>query len=284
MNSSHTAIVDHIKTHLYPYIILATAVLCSIPILKDLIGDWIRDDNYSHGFFIIPIAVYIFYRRRNDLSLPARPSAWGMVLFVLGCVGVIFGIAAGEFFTTRFSLVIVISGLALYYLGTANFRKVWFAFFFLLFMIPIPAVIYYSATLPMQLFGSGITNDFLQFLGVPSFRQGNIIFLPEYTLEVSEACSGLRSLVTLLALGALYGYAFLPGKVAPVILFICTVPIAIATNIFRLVFTALGAYAVSTELAEDFLHEISGLLVFVSALVLMVILGAILKWARRLLS
>lgn len=272
------------KSYRNIYILLGIIVILSIPIWKALISDWIRDDNYSHGFFIIPIAIYLFYRKRNEISTPAKTCGWGMALFIVSCIGLIFGVAASEFFTTRLSLVLIITGIVMYSLGWENFKKVWFPFFFLLFMIPVPAVIYYSATLPMQLFASGITNDFLQFLGMPVFREGNIIFLPDYSLEVSEACSGLRSLVTLMALGALYGYLFLKGKWAPVLLFIATVPIAIATNIFRLIFTGISAYAISTEIAESFLHEISGLLVFVTALILLMITGAILTWIRNRLS
>ncbi len=284
MKVDTAAIASHLKQHRYPYIIGAVILAFNLSVLRALIADWIRDDNYSHGFFIIPISIFLFWRRRSELTFPAKPSGWGLALFIAGCFGLLFGIAASEYFTTRVGLVMIVTGVALHHLGTANFRAVWFPFFFLLFMIPIPAIIYYSATLPMQLFASGITENFLSLLGVQSYRLGNIIHLPDYALEVTEACSGLRSLMTLMALGALYGYMFLPGKVVPTLLFVATVPIAVATNMFRLIFTALAAYAISPKIAEDFLHELSGLMVFVIALILMVITGAILTWARKRLS
>ena len=246
-----------------------------------MIVDWYFDANYSHGFLVIPVAIFLFWRKRKELVFPARPSGWGIFTFGLGCVGLILGIAASEFFTTRISLLIIITGISLYHLGLENFRKVWFAFFFLIFMVPIPAVIYFSATVPMQLFSSKVTGFILQVIGVPSVRQGNIIYLPQYTLEVVEACSGLRSLVTLLALSSLYGYLTLPGKIRPVILFLAAIPIAIVSNIIRLALTAIGAYAVSTYLAESFLHEISGLLVFAFAIALVITTGAFLKWPER---
>lgn len=274
----------HLKQFKWPYLLLGLVLLLNLGIFRDLISDWFRDDNYSHGFFIIPVSIAILWRKRKDLNPNAKPSGWGIFLFVIGCIGMIFGIAASEYFTTRFSLVLVITGIGLHQLGMENFKKVWFAFFFLLFMIPIPSVIYYSATLPMQLFGSKVTTYVLQGLGVPALRQGNIIYLPEYSLEVAEACSGLRSLVTLMALGALYGYLFMPGRWLPIILFAATVPIAILTNIIRLLFTAIGAYAISTELAEDFLHELSGIVVFITALFFMLILGVLLKWLRNRFS
>jgi exosortase len=133
----------------------------------------------------------------------------------------------------------------------------------------------------MQLLASKAAAFLLDAIGVPIARSGNILILPDYQLEVAEACSGLRSLVSLLALGALYGYLRMPGKVLPVILFLATPFIAIGTNVFRVFATAVGAWAISKQMAEDFLHEISGLVVFVVALILMVILGAILQWIRN---
>lgn len=270
----------HIKTFQKQYFVILLLVLTSIPILIDLVADWFRDDNYSHGFFIIPIAIYLYYMKRDELVFPAQKSTGGFVLFIVGLIFIILGTAASEYFTTRVGLVLTLSGFVLYSIGYPNFRKVWFAFFFLLFMIPIPAIIYYSATIPMQLFATKVTVVLLDLIGVPVARNGNIIALPNYMLEVVEACSGLRSLMTLLALGALYSYTKMPGKVLPIILFFATIPIAIATNIFRIFTTAVGAYAISKEVAEDFLHELSGMLVFVTALIMLLILGAILRWIR----
>lgn len=280
MSDRILALRGHFKRHIFPYILIALIILLNIQILWGLAEDWIHDDNYSHGFLIIPISIFLLYRQRKELLFPAPASRTGFLFFVLGCIGLLFGMAASEYFTTRFSLVLTISGLALYYLGDLNFRKVWFAFFFLLFMIPIPAVIYYSATMPMQLFASKTTNVILHFIGVPSAREGNLIFLPAYTLEVAEACSGLRSLVTLLALAALTGHLTLRGKIRPILLFIMAIPVAIVVNIIRLVITAVGAYAISPKLAEDFLHELSGIMVFIIALAIMIAMAAILRSKR----
>ncbi len=281
MNISGVEITTHIKNHRYYYILLGLIVMLNLPVFKDLIYDWYINDNYSHGFLVVPISIFLLYRKRNELTFPAPVCKFGLLMIAAGSLGFIFGVAASEYFTTRFALVLIITGLSLYYLGASNFRKVWFAFFFLIFMIPIPAIIYHSGTLPMQLFATKATHYFLGIIGVPCVRQGNILYLPEYTLEVAEACSGLRSLATLMALGALYGHLTLPGKVRPLILFASTIPIAIVTNIIRLLFTAVGAYAISTKLAEDFLHELSGMIVFFTAMIMMFILGAILKWPGK---
>ncbi len=281
-NQANANIVNlHLRKHFLLYALLAFLILSNITVIAGLFNDWMHDGNYSHGFLIIPISAYLIYRRKKELVFPAKTSRAGLILLILGSAGLIFGTAASEFFTTRLSLVVSLGGLALFYLGTENFKKVWFAFFFLFFMIPIPAIIYYRATMPMQLLASQMTNNILQFMGVPSYRAGNIIYLPAYKLEVTEACSGLRSLATLLALGALYGYLTLPGKIRPILLFLSAIPMAIAVNIVRLVFTGVGAYAISPKLAESFLHQISGIAIFILALILMAMFAGLLKWKRN---
>ncbi len=275
---------EHLNTHKLIYALVTVIILFNLPVFSDLIYDWYLDDNYSHGFLIIPISIFLFYQKRDELVFPAKTSPQGLIVLLLGCIGYVFGIAAGEYFTTRFSLVVIFTGVSIFYLGWMNFKKVWFSYFFLIFMIPIPSIIYYSATAPMQLFASEVTNTFLQNIGVPSIRHGNIIILPEYRLEVAEACSGLRSLVTLLALSSLYANWKFDGKTIAIVLFLATFPIAVVANIFRIITTALGAYAIDKSLAESFLHEISGTIVFLVALILIFILGALLKWAKNRLA
>ena len=281
MTVNWRSIKNHTLRHRYPYLLIGIAALLNFDVWYDLVKDWIRDDNYSHGFLVVPISIFVLYSRRNELRLPAPTGNLGLVLVLAGSLGLIMGIAAGEYFVTRVSLVMQLTGIGLTYLGVDNFRKVWFAFFFLLFMIPIPAVVYYQATLPMQLMATKVTAFLLHMVGVPAVRQGHIIHLPGYSLEVIEACSGLRSLVTLLALGSLHAWHYMPGRVRAVILVLATIPIAMAANVFRIFVTAVGAHSISKEMAESFLHEISGLLVFVSALVMMMITGVILRWTAR---
>ncbi|OGC94474.1 MAG: hypothetical protein A2W25_01450 [candidate division Zixibacteria bacterium RBG_16_53_22] len=281
MSESVTAIKVHLNKHRFPYILFGLVILLNFHLLWGLIEDWLRDDNYSHGFLVIPVSIFLIWRGRARIRFPAPVSRTGFIFFVLGCIGLLFGSAASEFFATRFSLVLTITGLALYYLGNENFRRVWFAFFFLLFMIPIPAIVYYSATMPLQLFASKATTAILHVIGVPSSREGNIIYLPTYTLEVVEACSGLRSLVALMALAALIGNLILPGRIRPLLLFVLAIPVAIVVNIFRLVITAIGAYTISPKLAEDFLHEVSGILVFAVAFLIIIAITGLLKWKRK---
>ncbi|HER00309.1 MAG TPA: exosortase/archaeosortase family protein [candidate division Zixibacteria bacterium] len=263
------------------WIILGLAIIVYLPVLIDLVGDWYNDDNYTHGFLILPISLWLIWRKRRELAeTPTHRNNFGLV-FIIGSLFLLIGGTAGaEYFTTRVSFVAFLFSLSLYMFGWPFTRKIWFAFFFMLFMIPIPYVIYYSLTFPMQLFASKISTNILNLIDLPLIRQGNIIHIPNYSMEVAEACSGIRSLFSLLALGALYAYFTQPNKVKAVILFLSTIPIAIAGNVFRITVTALGAHLISTEFAEGPLHEISGMIVFVFSLILLMIFGAILKWKK----
>lgn len=259
--------------------IFALLVLLYAPVIIGLAGEWYHDDNYSHGFLIPLISAYLIWKKRARLKELIDPSGdvGGLVLVLLGMAMFVLANAAAEYFTLRVSLVVTLFGLVWYLLGRAVATAAWFEILFLLFMIPLPYVLYYSLTFPMQLLATKVTVKLLNLIGMTAVRQGNIIHLPGYSLEVAEACSGLRSLISLLALGAVYARLTQKDLPRQIILFASTVPIAIAANIFRVFFTAVGAYAISRELAEDFLHTLSGMMVFVVAFIMLFIFGAILK-------
>lgn len=257
-------------------------LLTYLPVFADLVKDWWQDPNYSHGFLIPPVCVYLLYRKRSNLiGMEKRSSWWGLPLLVCGLLLLIMGTAGAEYFTVRLSLVVVLSGLVAYLYGKRVLALLSVPILYLLFMIPIPYTIYYSLTLPMQLFASKCSVGLLSFLGIPVLRSGNIMVLPNYSLEVGEACSGLRSLVSLMALGFLFAYLTQKSTLNRAVLFASTPVIAIIANVFRVSATALGAYAVSPKLAEDFLHKLSGLLVFAVSVLCLVILGGILTWIRK---
>ena len=252
-----------------------------LPVLIDLVTDWYTDSNYSHGFLILPLSIWLIWRKRKELAVtPINRNMLGLVFIIGSLILLIAGTAGAEYFTTRISLVFLLFSISLFLFGWTFTRKIWFAFFFMLFMIPIPYVIYYSLTFPMQLFSSKVSSTLLDIISLPHVRQGNIIHIPGYSLEVAEACSGIRSLFSLMALGALLAYFTQPNKYKAVTLFLSTILIAIAGNVFRITFTAITAHTVSVKFAEGVLHEISGLLVFVFSLILLLIFGAILKWKK----
>jgi len=273
---------SRIKLNPKVYVLILIAVLAYLPVLADLVVDWYQDSNYSHGFLIIPVSVWLIWRQRAVLSsVPIRSSNWGFAGILIALAVFIVGTAGAEYFSARFSFVLLLASMALYFLGWMFLRKTWFAFFFMLFMIPIPYVIYYSFTFPMQLFASKIASFALGIIGLPLFRFGNVLHLPGgQALEVAEACSGLRSIVSLLALGALLAYFTQENRAKAVVLFLSTIPIAIFGNVVRISFTAIGTYAISEKFVEGALHEMAGMLVFLFSLIMLLIVGSLLKWKR----
>lgn len=269
----------HIIKNGYFYLLSGLLLLIYTPALIDLVADWYNDPNYSHGFLVPLISFYLIWQNRKELNkIEIKPSLTGLALVIIGIILFILGNGASEYFTVRFSFVLTIIGITLYLFGGRLFKKIWFPLFFLLFMIPIPYVIYFSATFPMQLLASKVSTGLLNIIGMNVIRQGNIIHLPNQALEVAEACSGMRSLVSLLALGAVFAYFYQKRLTAGIIMFLSTIPIAVAGNVFRVFTTALIVYTVpDLRVTDEPLHTIMGTLVFVIAFVMLYIVGAILR-------
>ncbi|MDZ4723248.1 MAG: exosortase/archaeosortase family protein [candidate division Zixibacteria bacterium] len=261
--------------YLIPFIIL---IGIYAPALSDLIVNWYEDDNYSHGFLVPLVSGYLIWTQRKQLSaIVLSHDILGIVPIVIGMGLFILGNGASEYFTVRFSFLLVLCGLVCYLFGRAIVRANWFAFFFLLFMIPIPYVIYYAATFPMQAFATTITVFVLDTVGMGVVRQGNIIHIAGHSLEVAEACSGMRSLVSLLALGALFAHTSQRRFLPQIILFLSTIPIAVFANVVRVFTTTVLVGSGFAEVTTEPWHSIMGLMVFVIAFVMLFVVGLILK-------
>jgi len=270
------------KFNWLPCILAFLFILLYFQVIVGLLNDWWVDSNYSHGFLVPLVSAYLIWKKRGKLkSLEKKRSYWGFLILLLGLGIYILGTAGSEYFSARFSLVIALFGLIFYLNGREWAKELLFPIAFLAFMVPIPYVIYYSIAFPMQLFSTKMSYFILHSIGLPSIRQGNIIYLPNYSLEVVEACSGLRSLVSLLALGTFFAYVTFKSNLKRIILFLSVFPIAIGANIFRIFITAVGAYVVSPKLAEDFLHKLSGLIVFLISVFSLFILSRIIKIISR---
>ncbi len=165
-------------------------------VLAKLVADWAADENYSHGFLIVPIALYFAWKRRHRLAaLPSRPASVAGLLLVAGSVAVLAaGVLGAELFLTRLSMLGVLAGAVLFLYGWNHLRVLAFPLAFLLLMIPIPAIIFNQIAFPLQLLASRFGELALDGAGVPVLREGNVITLANTTLEVAEACSGIRSL------------------------------------------------------------------------------------------
>ena len=233
-------------------------------VVPGMVSIWWNDPGYSHGLLIPPLALYIAWMQRPEiLATPARGDARGLWLTGLACLLYIVGRLGAEFFLTRVSLVVLIAGLIWTFWGCPRLRKLGFPFFLLLTMVPLPAILYNRLAAPLQLFASTVSTGSLQAAGIPVFRDGNIIHLAQNTLGIAEACSGLRSLLSLAVLALVMGYVWFSHVSLRVVLLALAVPIAIGVNVLRIVGTALVSER-SPALAEGFYHTFSGWLVFLA--------------------
>jgi exosortase len=276
--------LGHALRRASPFLLLAGSVwLLYGGVIRHLVHDWINDENYSHGFLIVPLALYFVWERRKRLaSLPMAPSNLGLVI-VLGSLGVLLaGVLGAELFLTRVSLVGLTAGSIAFLLGWRALRVLAFPVALLMLMIPIPALIFNQIAFPLQLLASQVGETALRTLGVPVLREGNVIVLANTSLEVAEACSGIRSLISLLTLGIVYGYFSDPRGGVRVAIALSTIPIAIASNGARVAGTGIAAHYIGPEAAEGFFHTFSGWLMFVAAfLMLFVIVRLIIRLAPR---
>lgn len=252
---------------LYASIIPVMLIYLYFPVLRGLAADWMVNDNYSHGWFIPLISGAMIYRSRRTLR-KIRPQPCNPGFFVLAAGLLLYVIAktGNEFFGQRISLLVVLVGLILFLLGWEFFRRLLVPLLYLLFMIPLPAILWNRIAFPLQLFSSWLTEQVVSLLGITMLRQGNMLVLPDITLEVAAACSGLRSLNTMFALAGALAFFSAMTPLKKWLLFFSAAPIAILANIIRLTMTVLLATWYGTETAHGFQHEFSGLLVFIMGL------------------
>ncbi len=249
------------------------------PTFHMFIYDWRTDDNYSHGFLVLPIVGYLVWTKRTKLQdLPPNPSLWGLVVLILGLSIYLVGTIGAEWFLKRSSLIIVLGGLILYLYGIEWFKTLLFPLIFLIFMVPLPAIIYRSVAFQLQLLVSKISAQLISFAGIAVYRNGNIIEVSTGPLAVEEACSGMRSIMALLALSSLFAYILYRSKLKQWILVAFALPVAVVTNIIRVTSTGIFAHYFGREVAEGILHESFGWLVFVIAFILLVLLSKLLNW------
>ena len=259
-------------------ILLGLVLLIYSHVLKALVLNWWNDPDYGHGFFVVLFSGYVLWRLRGRwMTTEIKPSNWGLLVMLVAILLLFVGSLGAELFSTRLSLLVLVAGMVLFLAGREVLRAISFPLGFLIFTIPIPVIVYNQVTFPLQLLASRLATSWLELLQVPVLRDGNILNLSNYSLEVVEACSGIRSLLTLLSLAVAYSYFAEPRRWARYALVILIVPIAIVTNAIRIVGAGVLARNFGPATAEGFLHEFSGWVIFLSALGLILLC----HWALR---
>ena len=261
-------------TPLWQLVVLSAALLwLYAPVLYRLVAQWVHDPNYSHGFFVPAFSLYVLWQKRDRLRrLPRRPSWSGLLILAIAVAVLTAGTLGAELFLSRTSFLIAIAGLVVLFFGWNYLRAVLFPWLFLLLMIPIPNILFNQITFPLQLLASKAAALVLPLLGVPVLREGNVIQLPVMTLEVAEACSGIRSLMSLATLSIIYGYLLETRISTRVLLALAAIPIAVIANGLRIIGTGLLVQYWDPEKAEGFFHAFSGWLIFVVSLILLFLL------------
>lgn len=257
-------------------LIVASAVVLYRDVFAKLFDAWMNDGNYSHGFLIIPLALYLAWERRvRLLEMTPAPSVWGAVV-VCGSLGLLVaGVLGAEMFLTRISFVGAVAGTCLFLLGWQHLRVLTFPIGILLLMIPLPAIIFNQIAFPLQIWASRFGESVLTGVEIPVLREGNVLILANTSLEVAEACSGIRSLISLLTLGIVFGYFTDRRTSVRTIVALSTIPIAIIANGIRVAGTGIAAHYVGREAAEGFLHESAGWILFLVAFALLALVQRI---------
>jgi len=226
-----------------PWLILAAVILAIYgAILVDLADDWWNEPNSSYALLVPPLAGYIAWKRRRlTLNLPAVPNLRGLFWILGACIILLIGRLGAEFFLSRISIVILLTGLCYTFWGKERLRTLMFPLLLLATMVPPPVIVYNQLAAPLQLFASLVSTRIAQFCGVSVFQDGNIIQLATTTLGVEEACSGLRSLSALIVMALLLGFAQCRRPLTRVLLLAMAFPIAIFVNVLRVAGTAILA-------------------------------------------
>jgi exosortase len=257
-------------------------IVVYFPTWEHLVMQWATDEDVGHGFLVVPVAAWVAWQRREELlALDWKPAWWGLGVMGWGVLQSVVGLLGVELFLQRTSILITLVGMLLVLGGTKAVRILLFPLLLLPFMIPIPAVIYNQITFPLQLFASAVAETVLGWLNIPVLRDGNVLHLASQTLSVAEACSGIRSLLSLTFLALVYAYFFDKKVWMRWALLIGVVPIAILANAARVTLTGVLSDEVSPELAQGFYHELEGWIVFMIAFAMLFALHAAINRIYR---
>jgi exosortase len=253
------------------------------PFALRMASQWWHDPNYTHGFFVPVFSLFLLWERRAKLATLRIDPAWsGLVILVFALMTLVVGTIKSGFFLYRVSVLLFIAGMVVFLAGWKHLAAISFPLAFLFLMIPSPTLME-QITFPLQIIASKTASFLLMLAGVPAIREGNIILLPSAQLEVAEACSGIRSLFSLLTLTIVYGHLAETKIGVRVLLAFMAVPISVFANALRIAFTGLMVEGWGVERAQGTIHALSGWFVFVASLALVFLIHRLVHilWLGR---
>lgn len=265
------------------WILIGLAILVYAPILAYMVDQWSWDDDYSHGFLIVPLAAWFAWERVPKLRRVEFSGSWlGLIPLAVGTLTLLVGRLGIELMNMRISFVFTVIGLVLLLLGYRAFRILAFPLLFLFLMVPLPTSVVNVVAFPLQLMATDFAVEALYLLEIPALREGNIIHLANTQLFVAEACSGLRSLTALITLGVIFAYFFRKSMAERVVIVLSAIPIAILVNAFRVALTGGLTHYFGTEVASGWIHQTEGLFTFGIAFLLLLLEAWLLSllWPR----
>lgn len=264
---------DIIHANRYKAIFIAGLVLILFAKpLYQLAQVWMNDADYSHGFFVIPISIYMLWLKRSYWLNAEMNRSWlGFSIFAMGTFLYSIGIITNFNSLVYLAIVQILLGLCMFLLGLKTAMKVIGGVLFLIFMIPIPSALFVALTNPLKLIITDISSFLIQMTGIPVYQEGNLLMFANTQLEVAEACSGVRSIYSYLMLSFVFTL-FCIRKITRVVLVLSVVPLAMLVNVVRVSGTGILSHYMGDKAAQGFFHEFAGFLLFAVGLVLMYII------------
>ena len=248
-----------------------------IPMFPSMFQSWISHSNNSHGLLVPLISLYFVVKKRDSIDFEKDGSYFGCALLVLSMLIYLLSYSGGIFFPARLMIPLSLLCLVWSTLGMENLKTVLFPIFFLIFMIPVPDSILNLVSLPLQLIATDISALIIRSASIPVYQEGNLLYFAHAQLEVAEACSGIQSIMALTMLSVILVYISNMKKVKCLILILSAIPIAFAANVMRVSATGIIAHFYGDGIARSFLHDISGIVVFLIGLLALFTLYKILS-------
>jgi exosortase len=251
--------------------VLVLAAIAYGPVVARLTATWWTDSEYSHGLICAPLAAAIVYSRRRELAgLRIDGRRAGLYGAAASAALLLLGTLGAEVFLTRASLLLFLASAIVFLFGWRHLRAVAFPFAIIALSIPIPALLMEHITLPLQFAASSVAETTLSSLHIPVLREGNVLVLADATLQVAEACSGVRSMMSLLVLAIVIAKMMERHPITRTAIVMAAVPVAIAVNAVRVTTTAIATEYYGIGAAEGLLHEALGVVLFIASAALLV--------------